>query len=488
MINLNRTKENKWIMQKNISSSDLLEAFVSGMQNQNNIIDSEYLVNYLKNQNIYHGQSEIGNSNTMGVRLSQACFYMFGFKKDGYFYPSPMTELYLNKSADKEKISLVNLFSMQFPSPYSETPNNFNIYIGRFILKLLTDERLEKKLYIDEFVYFLPFIEELNLEIYNELIDSILEFRKMSYDDKLELFKSTPNYEDIFANCMHEINYYFLRIFAGFGCLEIVSDYFHNNGKLFSFRHGSGNTYRTDAYASRKNYSGYIQINPILNGTVKKLLEVYSPFDKPITQADCLSKYDWIRDLYEFEPLKYISIVISNTNDNSKVVNTIRDMVYQSKYGSRDGKSFEASLKPIFELFRENRNVEIISGSGDTDLLCVMEDNSESLYKINVDAKTSHHQTQAINPIRITNHIKLNNSKYCIIVSPKFSRGVKTDIQGFKIVTVEAETLANYCLKECLNSKDGLADYEELNIYISQNLGTDITSAINFIIDQKYGI
>ena len=163
-------------------------------------------------------------------------------------------------------------------------------------------------------------------------------------------------------------------------------------------------------------------------------------------------------------------------------------MVYQSKYGSRDGKSFEASLKPIFELFRENRNVEIISGSGDTDLLCVMEDNSESLYKINVDAKTSHHQTQAINPIRITNHIKLNNSKYCIIVSPKFSRGVKTDIQGFKIVTVEAETLANYCLKECLNSKDGLADYEELNIYISQNLGTDITSAINFIIDQKYGI
>ena len=39
MINLNRTKENKWIMQKNISSSELLEAFVSGMQNQNNIID-----------------------------------------------------------------------------------------------------------------------------------------------------------------------------------------------------------------------------------------------------------------------------------------------------------------------------------------------------------------------------------------------------------------------------------------------------------------
>lgn len=488
MINLNRSKENKWIMQKNISSSDLLEAFVFGMQNQNNVIDSEYLVNYLKNTNTYHGRSERGSTNTMGVRLSQACFYMFGFKKDGYFYPSPMTELYLNKTADKEKVSLVNLFSMQFPSPYSETPSNFKIYIGRFILKLLTEEKLSRKLYIDEMVYFLPFVEKIDLEKYNELVDSILEFRNMSYEKKKILFTSVQNYEEVFANCMHEINYYFLRIFSGFGCLEIISDCFHNDGKLFSFRHGTGDTFRTDAYGSRKNYSGFIQINPNLMHSVKELLDKYSPFEIPLSQADCLSKDDWIRDLYEFEPLKYISIVIPNQDNRADVVDIIKDMVYQSKYGTRDGKSFEASLKPVFELFRENRNVEIISGSGDTDLLCVMEDNDESLYKINVDAKTSHHQTQAINPIRITNHIRLNNSNYCIIVSPKFSRGVRTDIQDFKIVTIEAETLANYCLKECLNSKDGLANYDDLNIYINQNMGTDITKAVNFIIDQKYGI
>ena len=488
MINLNRTKENKWIMQKNISSSELLEAFVSGMQNQNNVIDSDYLVNYLRNTNTYHGRSTEGSSNTMGVRLSQACFYMFGFKKDNIFYPSPMTDLYLNKTVDKEKISLVNLFSMQFPSPYSETPNNFNIYIGRFILKLLTDSKIDQKLYIDEMVYFLPFIENINQEKYNELINSILEFRSMRYEQKKLLFSSVPDCDDVFANCMHEINYYFLRIFSGFGCLEIVSDYFHNDGQLFSFRHGSGNTFRTDAYAPRKNISGYVQINPSLMTIVKELLSKYSPFDKPITQADSLSKDDWIRDLYEFEPLKYISIVIPNQDNKADVVDIIKDMVYQSKYGSRDGKSFEASLKPIFELFRENRNVEIISGSGDTDLLCVMEDTDESLYKVNVDAKTSHHQTQSINPIRITNHLKINNSKYCIIVSPKFSRGVRDDIHDFRIVTIEAETLANYCLKECLNSKDGLANYEDLHLYIDQNMGTDITKAVNYIIDQKYGI
>ncbi len=488
LINLNRSKENKWILQKNISSSDLLEAFVSGMNNQKNIIDSNYLVNYLKNTNSYHGRSAEGSSNTMGVRLSQACFYMFGFKKDGYFYPSPMTELYLSNKVSKEKISLVNLFSMQFPSPYSDTPSNFNVYAGRLILTLLLDERIDRKLYIDEIVYFLPFIENINEFVYCDLINSILEFRKLSYDQKEKLFHSVQNCDDIFANCMHEINYYFLRIFAGFGCLEIQPDSNHNEGKLFSFRHGNGETFRTDSYGSRKDVSGYVQINPSLIDITRKLLSEFSVFDKPLKQSDCLSKEDWIRYLYEFEPLKYISIVVPSVGDKSEVIDIIKNMVYQSKYGTRDGKSFELSLKPVFELFRENRNVEIISGSGDTDLLCAMENNDNTLYKVNVDAKTSHHQTQVINPIRITNHIKLHGSKYCIIVSPRFSRGVRTDIQQFNIVTIEAETLANYCLKECLNSLDGLADYKTLNDYIENNLGTDITRTVDFIIDQKYGI
>ena len=253
MINLTRSKENKWIMQKNISSSELLEAFVSGMNNQSNQINHDYLVNYLRNTDTYHGRSAEGSTSTMGVRLSQACFYMFGYKNDGAFFPSPMTDMYINETADKEKVSLVNLFSMQFPSPYSETPRNFNIYIGRFILKLLMDKKLEHKLYIDELVYFIPFVEEINEDSYNELIDSILEFRSKTYEQKLLLFTEVPNYEEVFANCMHEMNYYFLRIFAGFGCLEIISDPFHNDGKLFSFKHGKTNTYRRDSYAPKKN-------------------------------------------------------------------------------------------------------------------------------------------------------------------------------------------------------------------------------------------
>lgn len=91
MINLMRTKESRWILQKNISSSELIEAFVEAMRDQDNKINSELLQQNLKQKNKYRGRSGNGCTNTMGVRMSQMCFYMFGYKKEDNFISSPMT-------------------------------------------------------------------------------------------------------------------------------------------------------------------------------------------------------------------------------------------------------------------------------------------------------------------------------------------------------------------------------------------------------------
>jgi len=153
-------------------------------------------------------------------------------------------------------------------------------------------------------------------------------------------------------------------------------------------------------------------------------------------------------------------------------------MVHDSKYGTRDGKSFEESLSNVFRLFREAEQVNIISGSGDTDILCKMKNDKKDIYKINVDAKTTQKILSQINPRRIVYHIGKNGSKYCVIVSPRFARGAKLDIKDQKIVTIEAETLATYCLKECLISSDGMANYDLLDSLISANLGLDITKIL----------
>ena len=490
MIELNRSKENKWILQKNISSSHLIKVFVDALDNQDNIIDKGHIKRQLQQNRTYSGRSDEGSTSTMGVRLSQACFYMFGYKKGKNFYPSPMTNLLLEKDSEltDPQIALINLYSMQFPSPYSDTTDNFTIYIGRLMIKLLLDKRLNERLYIDECIYFLMFLEHIDEDIYEELVTSILEYRNLTYEEKYKLFISVDDFHDVFSNATHEMNYYFIRIFSGFGVFNTIGDKTHNDGKLFKFIHGNNSATRTDAYASRTRYSGYITINPDIKQDAIKLNNTYSAFEYPLTQAGAISKEDWIRELYQFTPLKYIDTIMQSDDDNKYIIESIQNMVHHSKYGSRDGKSFEYSLKPVFEMFRENRNVEIISGSGDTDLLCTMDDEYDNLYKVNVDAKTSKTSTSAIVATRITNHILKNGSKYCIIVSPRFAKGVAGDIKYSNIVTIEAETLANYCLNECLSSPDKQADYTSLDILISDNLGTNITKKVNNVIDEKFGM
>ena len=205
MIILERRKNHKWILQKNVSSKEIIQSYLDVLSNSNSEIDYADVQHQLRVNNIYRGRSNQGSLSTMGVRFSQMCFYMFGYRVNNIFVPSPMTQNLLNPNSifSKESNSLINMFSMQFPHPYSDTHPDFKIYMGRLIVKLLLEERLNKRLYIDEMIWFLPFIETIDLNKYNELIDSILEYRELSYFQKFNLFHSVKNCDDVFANVTH---------------------------------------------------------------------------------------------------------------------------------------------------------------------------------------------------------------------------------------------------------------------------------------------
>ena len=82
-----------------------------------------------------------------------------------------------------------------------------------------------------------------------------------------------------------------------------------------------------------------------------------------------LSQEDWLNTIYNLEPIQYLACISRNFQRLQEVSDVVNKMVYASRYGSRDGKDFEQSLKPIIELFKETRNVEILSGAGNTDLI-----------------------------------------------------------------------------------------------------------------------
>lgn len=488
MIELERSREKRWVFQKNVSSDQLIEAFNKVLYERPNI-EQEQIKERLRQSNAYTGRTTEGSLLTIGSRLSQMCFYMFGYKNsENRFIPTQTTFNIIHGIDEKNKNMLVNLFSIQYPHPYSRTSSEFKIYVGRLILKLLTEERIDKKLYIDEFIWFLPFIATIDEGVYNDLVESILEYRLFSYEQKLQLFLDN-NDGDLFANLLSEMKTFFIGIFENFGVLELVADEIHNNNRTFSFKHGNTNTHRSDTVVKSRRVPGYVRLNPNLEESANKLLSTYSPFDIPTSMENLYDMEEWIEDLYENEFIRYLAIVFPEYIRHMDIINALADMTHKSKFGSNDGRDFENSLKPVFELFREVLNVSLIGGPGRTDLLCTIKESEleNNLFKVNVDAKKGS-SSNNLNAPRLDRHRIDNNSRYCIVVAPRFSRGTVLDLQGYPIVIVKAETLAKYLSKECLSNDDYLADYIEINQIITENLGADITSKLERLIDRKYGI
>lgn len=503
MIQLERSMNHKWIIDKNVNSKDILSEFAAILSASQNGFQFEDVVSRAISQGRKRegDYADKGSTITIGVRLLQACFYMFGYSKNveggkKLFMPSPTTLniLATDDPDEQAKNYLVNLFGMQYPHPYDWTPSCFNLYFGRLILKLLLDDRIGSKLYIDECLWFLPFIERVDNDIYEELISSIIEYRGLSYDQKHDLFFGVEDGENLFANVAHEINYYLLRLFHDFGVFELVEDSSHNEGKLFRFLHSATKntkTYRNDAYGSRGKRSGYVRLSSELIEHATLLLREFSPFERPtqMDDEDIFSKEDWLTNIYQTEPLQYLACINSTTDRNSEVTNIVNEMIHASKYGSRDGKEFEMALKPFIELFRETINVEILSGAGNTDLLCAMEElPSERLYNMNLEAKTRGNALEGVQTSRINNHLRKHGSEFCMIVAPRFAKGVNGDIENNSIVTIRSEEFGNYCFKECIHNPSGLADFSSILEIIHANLGKDITGKVRALTEARYGI
>ena len=96
MITLERHMEHRWIIDKNVNSKELLSEFAVIMKDVANALDFDDIKQYISQNGIYQGRNNDGYKITIGVRLLQACYYMFGYSFNSknakkVFMPSPMT-------------------------------------------------------------------------------------------------------------------------------------------------------------------------------------------------------------------------------------------------------------------------------------------------------------------------------------------------------------------------------------------------------------
>lgn len=117
-----------------------------------------------------------------------------------------------------------------------------------------------------------------------------------------------------------------------------------------------------------------------------------------------------------------------------------------------------------------------------------MEDQNDNFYKMNIEAKTRHSGLEEINSSRLNNHMINTGAKFCLVVAPRFAKGVSNDIHGQKIITIRADDFAAYCQKDYQKNNYKYADFMPIYEIITNHYGEDITSLVRSLSLQRFGI
>ena len=158
---------------------------------------------------------------------------------------------------------------------------------------------------------------------------------------------------------------------------------------------------------------------------------------------------------------------------------------YYSHEEVEGGDHFEFALRDAFNLFLDVE-AERIGGAGNADVECIYTPLNIPALKFDIEAKATRTKLPSINSRRIRTHRDMIHSKYTIIVTPNYARGVLDDIAGERTVIVKAATLANYLYQYIVKSGRDLS-YSTLHDIANANFGKDITDNINSFVYSNFG-
>lgn len=402
-------------------------------------------------------------------KINQLSYYMFGYqaKVDGEdrFLFSPLGNLFLKHVENKDKtakIFLTMLWAVQYQHPHSGTDNEFQLYPFRLIYKLLSEPRLSNKLYAFEVAYSVVFTKEITETKYNELVNELLDLRKLSDEELANKFQEDRH---AYVNSAYEWDYYVSSLFESAGVLN------KKDGVVITkLQHGSTNTFR-------KITRNEVSIPDNLKTLVQQLESEYSFLENPLLLNDPERlKIDVVKEIYSFYP-KTLLIEIGEEIDDFKFELLNLPKLIEQYADNNDGAEaylFEDALTDGFNMFY-NVEAQKIGGAGNTDLECIYIPKKK---KFAVDAKSTKNKLSGVNAGRLEGHREKIGGAYTIVVTPRYVPAVLQDIRTSPIVIIRANTFSEY-LYNCIDNDVREIDYEDFDSIIVNNLGKDISKNIS---------
>lgn len=468
-----RIDSKKWILYRHTSDFDILcvvAEFLKSYTKTGISTDEKTQLNLkLRELGLYSERNPYLPLDAINHKINQLSYYMFGYqaKVDGQdrFLFSPLGNLFLKHVEDKEKTSkifLTMLWAVQYQHPHSGTDSEFQLYPFRLIYKLLSEPKLSNKLYAFEVAYSVVFLKEVNNTTYEELVNDLLELRKLTDEQLAQKFQEDRH---ALVNSAYEWDYYVSSLFEGAGVLN------KKDGVVITkLQHGNTNTFR-------KITRNEVSIPENLKSLIEKLENEYSFIEKPLLLNDPERlKLDVVKEIYSFYP-KTLLVEIGEAVDDFKFELLNLPKLIEQYANNNDGGEaylFEDALTDGFNMFY-NIEANKISGAGNTDLECLYIPRKK---KFTVEAKSTKNKLSSVNAGRLAGHREKIGGAYTIVVTPRYVPAVLQDIRTSPIVIIRANTFAEY-LYNCIDNDIREIDYEDFDSIIVNNLGKDISKNIS---------
>jgi len=402
---------------------------------------------------------------------------MFGYKDkvDGEerFLFSPLGNLFLKHIGNKENISKIffaMLWAIQFEHPHGGSDKVFNLYPFRLIFKLLSDARIENKLYAYEVSYLLVFIENINNQSYETLIGELLKIRQWDNEKIQKAFKED---EHTYVNSAYEWDYYVSELFQNAGVVE------KTEGEVICKLLQGKSTYR-------KITRNFVRLNPRLKNLCRKLMDEY-PFDeKPLRLEDPERlKIDVVKQIYNFYPRILLEEVGEKRDDLKYGLLNLAKLIEQYSNNNEGAEAylFEDILADGFNMFI-NVEARKIGGAGNADLECLYITKKK---KFAVDAKSTKNKLSGLNAGRLAEHRTKIGGEYTIVVTPRYVPAVLHDIKSAPIVIIRASTFSEYLYNHIDNEVREI-DYADFDNIIVNNLGKDISRDVSTLTIDRFSV
>lgn len=475
----------KWILYKHTCNYEMIKAVALDVKNscKTDVSDLERhrMQERLAALDLYRTRNPKDRPlDSINHRINTLEFWMFGYedKTNGNkkFIFSPLGNLFLKYISEENKlrkIFIAMMFAVQFQHPANGTNPKFQLYPFRLIFQLLIDPRLDGKLYNYEEELILPFVDRVNHDEYEQIVNRILLLRNA---DDGEIISKLKSDEHTYVNAVYEWEYYTQTLLEQVGIINKVEGY--TLCKLF---HPSKPTSKS-LPTGRRATKGYITLKNDCVSFVREMLAAYSCYDSTVLLNDPERlTIDCIKEIYNFYP-QILLREIGESDELSKLLE-LPKLIEQYSNNPENGTAylFEDVLTEGFNMFY---NVEAIKrgGAAHTDIECLYVTKKK---KFAVESKSTANKLLGINAGRLREQREEIGGEYTIVVTSRYVPATKRDIKGTPIVILLANTFAEYLYNHIFHEVRNI-DYADFDNIIVNNLGTDISGLISNMTLEKF--